>query len=113
MVWHITADDRWITSKRVWMTQSLVYVQAPDGTPLLPTRRFGKVRRLLKNGEASVVYRKPFTIRLKNEPSGRYTQDISLGIDPGRTNIGTAAVQKDGTCLSVGNWRPETVRSTG
>ena len=29
----------------------------------------------------------------------RVTQPVRLGIDPGRTNIGLAAVREDGTCL--------------
>ena len=41
-----------------------VYVISKDGQPLMPTPRFGKVRRLLKNKKAKVVSRCPFTINL-------------------------------------------------
>lgn len=76
-----------------------VYVQASDGTPLMPTRRFGWVRRSLRDGKAVAVATRPFTIRLNYEPETKVTQPVTLGIDPGRTNIGMAAVTDDGTCL--------------
>jgi hypothetical protein len=46
------------------MQQEQVYVQDANGEPLMPTRRFGAVRRWLKAGRAIVVRREPFTIRL-------------------------------------------------
>ena len=61
----------------------------------MPTNRFGKVRRLLKNGLAKVVQRKPFTIRLCYKTEG-ITQKLVLGIDPGRQNIGLAVVKETG-----------------
>lgn len=39
----------------------MVYVLDKDGNPLMPTRRYGKVRHLLKEGKAVVVRRDPFT----------------------------------------------------
>ena len=42
--------------------------------------------------------REPFTIRLTYESPG-ITQPVFLSIDPGRTNIGLAAVRADGTTL--------------
>ena len=71
-----------------------VYVLSKKGKPLMPTKRFGKVRRMLKNGQAKVVKRKPFTIQLLYETT-YYTQPLILGVDPGRTNIGIAVVKKD------------------
>jgi len=84
------------------MKQYLVYVQAPDGKPLMPTKRFGKVRKLLKAKKAIVVISNPFTIRLLVEPSGRNVQPVTAGIDPGRTNIGIACVTDNGDCLFNG-----------
>lgn len=75
-----------------------VYVQAMDGTPLMPTKRYGKVRRLLKSKRAVPVTTKPFTIRLTYEPETSIVQGVTLGIDPGRTNIGLAAVDDKGRC---------------
>lgn len=38
----------------------LVYVLKQNGQPFMPTERFGKVRRLLKEKKAKVVRREPF-----------------------------------------------------
>lgn len=61
----------------------------------MPTRRFGKVRRLLKCGKARVVQRKPFTIRLLYEAK-EYTQPLLLGIDPGAGHIGLSVRKNTG-----------------
>ena len=42
----------------------LVYILKQNGQPFMPTERFGKVRRLLKEKKAKVVRREPFTIKL-------------------------------------------------
>ena len=73
----------------------IVYVQDPWGNPLDPTRRFGKVRRMLRAGQAKVIRRKPFTIRLCYEPDTHITHDCLGATDPGRTNIGDAVIRKD------------------
>lgn len=76
-----------------------VYVLDMNGKPLMPTCRYGKVRRMLKSGEAKVVDTLPFTIQLKYEPATKVVQPVVVGQDPGRTNIGMAAVRSDGTEL--------------
>lgn len=76
-----------------------VYVLNTSGMPLMPTTRYGKVRRMLKSGKATVVSTKPFTIRLLYEPETNIKQSITLGTDPGRTNIGVAAVDESWRCL--------------
>ena len=82
------------------MKQSFVYVQDMHGNPLMPTRRFGKVRRMLDAHLAVPVTTVSFTIRLTYEPKTRILQQVVAGpADPGRTNIGAAAVRSDGTCL--------------
>lgn len=68
-----------------------VYVVDRQGKPLMPTIRFGHVRRLLKSDKAVAISNYPFTIRLKYE-STRFTQPVYEGIDTGRENIGNAAV---------------------
>ena len=68
----------------------MVYVLNIDGQPLMPTNRHGKVRRLLKNGQAKVISRCPFTIQLLYETTN-HTQPISLGIDAGSKTIGLSA----------------------
>ena len=67
-----------------------VYVQHKDGRPLMPTKRLGKVRHLLKDGKAKVVKRTPFTIRLLYDTKD-FTQPITLGVDAGSKTIGLSA----------------------
>ena len=74
-----------------------VYVLDIDGHPMMPTRRFGKVRRMLSRAKA--VSTVPFTIRLTYQTKTHVTQPVTVGIDPGRTNIGLAACRSDGTDL--------------
>ena len=83
--------------------QHYVYVLNKDGNPLMPTQRYGWVRRALKNGKAVVKQRLPSTIQLTYEPKTHEVQPVRLGIDPGRTNIGLAGVRDDGTCLYRAN----------
>lgn len=68
----------------------MVYVLDINGHPLMPTRRSGKVRRMLKNKQAKVVKRCPFTIQLLYK-STTGTQPVSLGIDAGSRHIGASA----------------------
>lgn len=60
----------------------------------MPTERFGKVRRLLKNGLAHVVRRIPFTIQLDYETTN-FVQSISLGVDAGSKHIGISATTSE------------------
>lgn len=64
----------------------------------MPTTRCGHIRGLLNAGKARVVEREPFTIQLKYETPD-VTQPLYLGIDPGRTNVGSAVVREDGECV--------------
>jgi len=68
----------------------MVYVVSKDGKPLMPTKRHSRVRRMLRDGKATVVKRSPFTIQL-TEDSTTYTQPISLGVDAGTKHIGVSA----------------------
>lgn len=72
-----------------------VYVISKDGQPLMPTIRFGKVRRLLKNKKAKVVSRCPFTIKLLYEPESLIAQEVILGQDTGSKHVGAACVAND------------------
>ena len=73
----------------------IVYVLNVDGKPLMPTQRFGHVRRLLKAGQAKAVSTKPFVVQLQYESEG-ITQPLYGGTDPGRTNIGEAVINGKG-----------------
>ncbi|MBR0419254.1 MAG: RRXRR domain-containing protein, partial [Erysipelotrichaceae bacterium] len=67
-----------------------VYVISKDGQALMPTKRFGKVRRLLNSNKAKVVRRCPFTIKLLYEPETVVVQEVVLGQDTGSKHVGTA-----------------------
>ena len=68
----------------------MVYVINKNGKPLMPTNRYGKVRHLLKNKQAKVIRKTPFTIQLLYETTN-YIQNISLGVDTGSKHIGISA----------------------
>lgn len=78
----------------------MVYVLSKYGTPLMPTERHGKVRRMLKDGRARVVKAKPFTIQLTYETT-HHTQPITLGVDAGYQKIGLSAVTFEKELLSA------------
>lgn len=69
-----------------------VYVISKDGQPLMPTSRFGKVRRLLRDKKAKVISRCPFTIKLLYEPESLVVQEVVLGQDTGSKHVGTACM---------------------
>lgn len=69
----------------------MVYVLNINGEPLMPTERYGKVRRILKSGRAKVVKRTPFTIQLLYETTN-CTQPVTLGVDAGYKHIGLSAM---------------------
>ena len=63
----------------------MVYVLNREGKPLMPTIRYGRVRRLINAGLAVVVDYRPFTIQINYDtPNG--VQEVSLGVEwPCRT----------------------------
>ena len=79
---------------------TLVFVMGYDGKPLHPTKRFGHVRWLLKTGKAKVIQKKPFQIQLLYKEKKKYenktNQKMTLGIDPGRQNIGLSVIKENG-----------------
>ena len=79
-----------------------IYVLNASGKPLMPTTRTGHVRRLLNAGKARIVSHVPYTIQLKYETEDK-VQPLYGGIDPGRTNIGTAVVTETGKVLYRGH----------
>jgi len=74
-----------------------VYVQNKDGEPLMPTERYGAVRRWLKDNKAIVVNLCPFTIKL-NFDCENNTQEVIIGLDTGAVNVGCSAVSNN-KCL--------------
>ena len=71
----------------------MVYVLNKYGKPLMPTTRYGRVRRLLRKGCAVVVDYRPFTIQITYDtPNG--VQEVSLGVDAGTKHVGFSATTK-------------------
>ncbi|MEW6497845.1 MAG: RRXRR domain-containing protein, partial [Cyanobacteriota bacterium] len=60
-------------------------VISPDGHPLMPTKA-SRARRWLREGKARIYPNdlNIFAIQLFNEPSRHETQDMVIGIDPGK-----------------------------
>ena len=67
-------------------TQACVLDQ--NGKPLMPTKRLGKVYRLLKTKKAHIVSYEPFTIQLDYEPDTHAIQPMTLGVDSGAIHSG-------------------------
>lgn len=72
----------------------------------MPTKRYGKVRRMLKEGRAVVVSKKPFTIKLLFDTT-EFIQHVAIGVDPGDTT-GYAAVLDNGKVVEKGEIRLRT-----
>ena len=71
----------------------MVYVLNRYGEPLMPTTRYGRVRRLLSKGLAVVADYRPFTLQLTYDtPNG--VQEVSLGVDAGTKHVGFSATTK-------------------
>ena len=77
---------------------NVVYVLAPDRTPLMPCS-CAIARLLLKEGKAKVSRRMPFTIKLLVQPEKSYTQPLTVGVDTGSSVIGSAVADKQGMVL--------------
>ena len=74
----------------------MFYILSKDGKPLMPTKRYRHIKQLIKDGKAVKISSKPFVVQLLYD-TPNVTQSLTIGVDPGRTNIGTAVVDKEGT----------------
>lgn len=79
--------------------KTYVYVLDMNGQPLMPTARYGKVYRLLKQKKAKVVRKCPFTIKLLYEPETHITQACNLGVDTGSAKAGFAVYDSNSRIL--------------
>ena len=79
-----------------------VPVISPDGRPLMPTKT-SRARRWLKEGKAKIYSNdlNIFAIQLIGEPSGYKTQDVVIGIDPGKLFSGVGVQSSKATLLKL------------
>lgn len=79
-----------------------VPVLSPSGKPLMPTTS-ARARKWIEKGKAKPVWNdlNIFCVQLLQEPSGTDTQEISIGIDPGKLFSGVAAVSKKAVLLTA------------
>ena len=77
----------------------MVYVLNKDGKPLMPTKRYAKIRILRKRGLLKIVSAKPFTVQLLYDTKN-IIQDVTLGIDSGYLNIGFSAITEKQELIS-------------
>lgn len=77
----------------------MVYVLNKDGKPLMPTKRYAKIRILRKRGLLKIVSAKPFTVQLLYDTKN-ITQDVTLGIDSGYLNTGFSAITEKQELIS-------------
>lgn len=84
------------------MFNKRVPVLNPDGSPAMPTKA-SRARRWVRDGKAKVVQNdlQVFCVQLVEEPTGRETEDISLGIDPGSCFTGVAVQSKRDTLIGL------------
>lgn len=75
-----------------------IYVLGIDGKPQMPSKRKRHILKLLNTGKARIVEKVPFTVQLKYQNTP-ILQPIMLAEDPGRTNIGTAALSPLGDLM--------------
>ena len=78
-----------------------VPVKSKDGEKLMPTTP-ARVRKWIKSGKATPYFSNGiFCVRLNVEPSGRYKQDICVGVDPGSKKEGFTVKSASQTYLNV------------
>ena len=76
-----------------------IYVLSKDSHPMMPCHHYGRVKRWLKQGKAVIKQYKPFVVQLRYDVEMEHSEGMVLGIDPGRTNIGLCAVDKQGKVM--------------
>ncbi len=79
-----------------------VPVLSSTGQPLMPAKA-SRVRCWLKDGKAKIVHNNLgiFQVQLLDEPSDTKTQDIALGIDPGKFYSGIGVLSAGATLFTA------------
>ena len=73
-----------------------VFVLDKDGKPMMPTRRFGWVRRGIRDGKLKIVSVMPFVVQVCYDIEEPVTQPLRAGIDIGYSHIGVSvSTEKD------------------
>jgi hypothetical protein len=74
----------------------------PDGTPAMPTKRT-RAERWVEQGKARWVKTdlRIKAVRLLTEPSGRNTQPVVVGVDPGKLYSGIAVQSAKATLFQA------------
>ena len=72
-----------------------VYILDINGNPLMPTRRYGKVRRMLRDGLAKIVNKDVFTIQLLYEPKTHFVDELTLDCNVEDNHIGLSVSSSD------------------
>ncbi|NEZ65557.1 hypothetical protein D0962_22835 [Leptolyngbyaceae cyanobacterium CCMR0082] len=77
-------------------------VQNPDGTPAMPTK-LARAKKWVEHGKAKWVKTdlRIKAVRLVSEPSGRDTQPIAVGIDPGKMFSGIGVQSAKATLFTA------------
>lgn len=78
----------------------MIYILSQDGSPLMPTNRNSKVRKMLKDNTAIIVKRNPFTIQLLRPSKGFVDKGI-MGVDSGYKNVGISVISKEKELFSA------------
>ena len=75
--------------------EKYVYILDVNGNPLMPTRRFGKVRRMLRDGLAKIVNKDVFTIQLLYAPKTHFVDELTLDCNTEDNHIGLSVSSSD------------------
>ena len=78
--------------------QKNIYILDKEGKPLMPSKRYKHIRKLLETKKAKIVRYKPFQVQLLYD-SSTYVDILTFGPDAGRTNIGCVVIDSKGNTL--------------
>jgi hypothetical protein len=86
------------TGRQNLRVSAIVYVLNMRGKPLMPMS-FKRSKELVRQKKAKLIKRYPFTIQLCYT-TGETKQEVTLGIDPGYSNVGFSCITKKKELIS-------------